>query len=285
MSKKTRNLITSLALLLAALPIAAGEIVPAAVVGEPVGRAVGVADARSAEIAESVMERMGGHAAWEATRFLTWNFFGSRRHLWDKHNGDVRVEGTDRNSGDTYLVLMNLDSKQGRGWTNGEEVTDPEALATLLERGEGAWINDAYWVFMPYKLRDPGVTLQHIGESEMADGRGAEVLELTFADVGNTPENKYRVYVAADSGLVEQWDFYAQAADEEPRFQIPWHDWRPHGDILLSADRGERGHSGIGVLDQVPAGAFTSPDPVDWEALGPPEDGPPENEPPDKPAE
>ena len=255
MRREMKTLITGLALLLAALPIAAGEM--------------GTADARSAEIAESVMERMGGHAAWEATRFLTWNFFGNRRHLWDKHSGDIRVEGTDRETKEPYLILMNLDSKRGRAWTNGQEVTEPEALAALLERGEAAWINDSYWVFMPYKLRDPGVTLEHVGEGTMVDGRGAEVLELTFAEVGRTPENKYRVYVAADSGLVEQWDFYRQAADEEPRFQIPWHDWRPHGGILLSADRGENDHTDIGVLEQVPATAFTSPEPVDWDALVP----------------
>ncbi|MFQ5350900.1 MAG: hypothetical protein ACE5EG_10695 [Thermoanaerobaculia bacterium] len=256
MIRGARNLVTLLALLLAAAPVAAGE--------------VGVADVRSAEIAETVMERMGGHEAWEATRFLTWNFFGKRRHLWDKHSGDIRVEGTDRDSGDAYLVLMNLNSEAGRAWVNGEEVTEPEALAALLDRGEAAWINDSYWVFMPYKLRDPGVTLKHVGEGMMVDGRAAEVLELTFAEVGRTPENKYRVYVAADSGLVEQWDFYRQASDEEPRFQIPWHDWRPHGDILLSADRGEGSHTGIAVLDEVPAGAFTSPEPVAWDALVPP---------------
>ena len=256
MSDAMKRILTSLVILLAAGPLAAGEM--------------GTADTRSAEIAESVMERMGGHAAWDATRYLTWNFFGSRRHLWDKHTGDIRVQGTDRETGEAYLILMNLNSKQGRAWAGDEEVTEPEALAGLLERGEGAWINDSYWVFMPYKLRDPGVTLEHVGQGTMLDGRGADVLELTFAAVGRTPENKYRVYVAGDSGLVEQWDFYRQAADEEPRFQIPWHDWRPHGDILLSADRGENDHDGIGVLEQVPEGAFTSPEPVDWDALVPP---------------
>ncbi len=250
-----RSLIAALALVLVATPLAAGEM--------------GVADAKSAEIAESVMQRMGGHEAWEATRYLTWNFFGSRRHLWDKHTSDIRVEGTDRESKEPYLILMNLSTKQGRAWSGGEEVTEPERLAELLDLGEAAWINDSYWLVMPYKLLDPGVTLKHVGDGEMVDGRAAEVLELTFEDVGRTPENKYRVYVAADSGLVEQWDFYPQASDEEPRFQIPWHDWRPHGGILLSANRGEGSHTGVAVLDEVPSGAFTSPQPLDWDALAP----------------
>ena len=253
MNRITRNLMAAFAVALAATPTAAGEM--------------GAADAKSAEIAEAVMERMGGLEAWEATRFISWNFFGSRRHLWDKHTGDIRVEGVDRGSQEPYLILMNLNTKRGHAWSGGEEVTEPEELARLLELGESAWINDSYWLLMPYKLRDPGVTLKHIGSGEMVDGRAAEVLELTFEEVGRTPENKYRVYVAADSGLVEQWDFYPQAADEAPRFQIPWHDWRPHGEILLSADRGERGHTDVAVLETVPDGVFTSPQPVDWEAL------------------
>ena len=253
MIPRASRLVAALALALIVTPLTAGEM--------------GAADARSAEIAEAVMQKMGGHDAWDATRFVTWNFFGNRRHLWDKHTGDIRVEGTDRVSKEPYLILMNLGTGQGHAWSGGEEVTEPEALAELLDRGEAAWINDSYWLVMPYKLRDPGVTLKHVGSGEMVDGRAAEVLELTFDGVGRTPENKYRVYVAADSGLVEQWDFYPQAADEEPRFQIPWHDWKRHGGILLSANRGEGSHTDVAVLDSVPDGAFTSLQPVDWEAL------------------
>ena len=255
MTPRPTKLVTALALLLAATPLTAGEM--------------GVADEKSAEIAEAVMERMGGQEAWEASRYITWNFFGSRRHLWDKHTGDVRIEGTDRTSQEPYLVLMNLGTGQGHAWSGGEEVTEPEALAELLDRGEAAWINDSYWLVMPYKLRDPGVTLTHVGSGEMVDGRAAEILQLTFDEVGRTPQNKYRVYVATDSGLVEQWDFYAEAADAAPRFQVPWHDWRQHGGILLSANRGERVHTDVAVLDEVPSGALTSPQPLDWDALVP----------------
>lgn len=225
-------------------------------------------DPQAIVVADRVMEAMGGREAWDRTRFLTWNFFAQRRHLWDKQTGDIRVEGTDRDSGEPYLILMNLHSGEGRAWRGGVEVTDPDELAAQLDAGEAAWINDSYWVFMPYKLKDSGVTLRHLGQNPMLDGRPAEVLELTFEAVGRTPENKYHVYVAADSGLVEQWDYYPEADDPEPRFQIPWHDWKRHGSILLSADRGENDHSDLAVLDDVPRAVFESPEPVDWEALG-----------------
>ncbi len=224
-------------------------------------------DPRAVELADRVMERLGGRAAWDATRHLRWRFFGRRLHVWDKHTGDIRVEGTDRESGEPYLVLMSLHSKEGRAWRAGREVTDPEELAKLLELGESAWINDSYWMFMPYKLKDTGVTLGWIGEGTMEDGRAAEVVELTFREVGRTPENKYRVYVARDSGLVEQWDFYERAEDAEPRFRVPWLDWRPYGGILLSADRGENEHTELAVFDELPAAVYASPQPVDWAAL------------------
>jgi len=224
-------------------------------------------DPRAIEIADRVMARMGGRQAWDSTRHLTWSFFGRRRHAWDKHSGDVRIEGSDRETGEPYLILMNLHAMTGRAWEGGREITDPEALAEWMERGEAIWINDSYWMFMPYKLKDSGVTLRYLGEGTMEDGREAEVLELTFQGVGKTPENRYRVYVALDSGLVEQWDFYAKAEDPEPGFRLPWHNWQRYGGILLSDDRGENDHSGLGVLEEMPEGVYTSPEPVDWNAL------------------
>jgi hypothetical protein len=118
-------------------------------------------------------------------------------------------------------------------------------------------------MFMPYKLKDSGVTLEYVGDGTMEDGREAEVLQLTFKEVGRTPDNRYHVYIARDSGLVEQWDFYGNYADEEPGFRIPWHNWQSYGDIKLSDSRGEGGHTDLGVYDQLPESVFTSPEPVD----------------------
>ncbi len=226
-------------------------------------------DPQALVIADRVLAALGGEENWNATRYVTWKFFGRRRHVWDKWTGDIRVEGVGREDQVPYLILMNLGSGQGRAWHGGREVTEPTQLAALLDSGEAAWINDSYWMFMPYKLRDPGVTLRLVGPGAMADGRTADVLELAFAAVGRTPENKYRVYVAQDTGLVEQWDFFEHADDPEPNLSTPWHNWRQYGAILLSDDRGEdRRHTGLAVFDALPASVLDSPDPVDWASLG-----------------
>ena len=213
-------------------------------------------DARAIEVADAVMSAMGGREAWDRVRFVAWNFFGRRSHVWDKFTGDLRFE-----NGDT-LVLMNLHSKEGKAWEAGSPI-EGDALREVLDRTHGAWINDSYWVFMPYKLKDSGVTLTYQGAGESVEGSECHVLQLTFEDVGRTPDNRYLVYVDKASNLVVQWDYFKAASDTEPGFQIPWRDWQRHGPILLSADRGERKHEFVAVLDEVPRSVFESPDPVD----------------------
>ena len=224
-------------------------------------------DQKAIEIADSVMETMGGRQAWDNTRYLTWRFFGNRRHVWDKYTGDIRVEGVRRDDDKPFLILMNIHSMEGRAWVDGQEVTDPEEQAKLLDTGEALWINDSYWLVMPYKLKDSGVTLRYVGTDSMQDDRQAEVLQLTFEDIGRTPENRYLIYVASDSGLVEQWDFFENADDPEPGFQIPWHDWEQQGNIMLSANRGKNGHTDIAVFQSLPESVLHSPEEVDWAGL------------------
>ncbi|MCZ6493149.1 MAG: hypothetical protein O6933_03630 [Planctomycetota bacterium] len=206
-------------------------------------------DPAAVALADITMKAMGGRQAWDETRYIAWNFFGSRRHIWDKHTGNVRIEFADRESGEPIILLMNINTLEGRGWRNGNEVADSEALTTMLKRGQGASINDSYWLLMPYKLKDPGVTLKYIGEKMMEDGRPAEVVQLTFTDVGNTPQNKYHVYIAKDTQLIEQWDFFSNADDSEPGFKIPWRDWKRHGRLMLSGDRGERSGRALKLTD------------------------------------
>jgi hypothetical protein len=118
-------------------------------------------------------------------------------------------------------------------------------------------------MFMPYKLLDPGVTLKFLGERAMEDGRPADALELTFTDgTGYTFRNKYDVLVAKDTGLVEQWSYYTDRDDAEPRFTGVWAGWTRFGGILLATSHGRDLDWAISVPDELPREAFTSPAPV-----------------------
>ena len=134
---------------------------------------------------------------------------------------------------------------------------NPDSVATYVERGKSIWINDSYWLVMPYKLKDSGVTLKYVGEDTTQVGALADVLELTFEEVGDTPDNKYLVYVDKDSRLVTQWDFFTNYQDEEPRFSTPWDNYQTYGGIKLSGGRGRSQLSDIGVYTHIPEAVFT----------------------------
>jgi hypothetical protein len=71
-------------------------------------------------VAERVMQALGGEAAWNATRYLRFDFavdrggktLMRRAHTWDKWTGRYRVEGKDKDGRDTVIV-MNINSKEG----------------------------------------------------------------------------------------------------------------------------------------------------------------------------
>ncbi|PHN08691.1 hypothetical protein CRP01_00020 [Flavilitoribacter nigricans DSM 23189 = NBRC 102662] len=215
-------------------------------------------DEKAIAIADSVMAAMGGRQNWDNTRYIHWNFFGARTLLWDKLEQKARVES----HRDSSIYIVDLKNGGGMVKRNGEEQTAPDSIAMYTKRGEGMWINDSYWLVMPYKLKDSGVTLKYVGQDTTQAGKMADVLQLTFEAVGNTPNNKYLVYVDPDSHLVTQWDFFTNAGDEAPRFSTPWADYKEYGSILLSGDRGNRKLSNIAVYESVPEGAFTSLEPL-----------------------
>jgi len=217
-------------------------------------------DPKAIQIADSVMVAQGGRKSWDATRYIAWNFFGARKLLWDKYTGDVRIE----NLKDDTKTLVNINTGKGKVFRNGAEITQPDSLAKYLQKGKEAWINDSYWLVMPFKLKDSGVTLKYLGEEKLPTGPDTDVLQLTYQNVGVTPENKYKVYVDKKSHLVTQWAYYEKAQDPVPAFVMPWLNYQTYGQIKLSGDRGQAKLTDIQVLEQVPETAFTSFEPVDF---------------------
>ncbi|MBL8863204.1 MAG: hypothetical protein JNK02_14505 [Planctomycetes bacterium] len=204
-------------------------------------------DERAVAIAEEVLRALGGADAWDETRVVAWTFFGRRNHVWDKSSGDYRLEEGSK------VVLMNLESGVGRVFDGGVELADPAAVAQELARAKSVWINDSYWLVMPYKLFDPGVRLFDAGEEEREGGAKADVLRVEFEDVGDTPDNAYEVLVDRQTKLVTGWRYFQRRDDPAPRIETPWAGWQRFGGILLSGDRGpQREISGIRVFTTPP---------------------------------
>jgi hypothetical protein len=202
-------------------------------------------DPRALAVADATLERMGGRRAWNRVRGLHWKFFGKREHWWDKRTGEYLLVAP------KLRVRMNLESGVGTAWEDEQLVVDDARRTELLGKARSIWINDSYWLLMPYKLKDGGVTLGYKGVADLAadsnrvtselapPGRLADVLTVTFRGVGDTPQNRYEVWVARETGLVERWDYFETVGDERPRLSTPWTDWREYEGVWLSGGRGE----------------------------------------------
>ena len=194
-------------------------------------------DAKAIAIADEVMLAMGGRTAWDETRVLSWNFFKRRKLVWDKQAGTCEIEWTTR----PLKVSINLNNGTGTVNLNGVEQSHPDSLSKYLDMGKKVWINDSYWLVMPFKLKDSGVTLKYLGSAQSEAGAAADLLQLTFEGVGVTPENKYHVWVDKTSRLVTQWAFFAKFSDEKPSLVNAWGGYKRCGKILLATERGAMG--------------------------------------------
>ena len=214
----------------------------------------GEIDKRASAIADSVVHAMGGKANWDSMHYLRWTFFDKRTLHWDKWSGNVRIEIPSKK----LVILTNLNNLHGKVYSDGIELSNSDSNGYYMDRGYKIWANDSYWLIMPFKLHDPGVTLLYQGIANDGKGNSCFQLEITFDKVGITPENKYKVYVSRESYLVTQWDYFEKRNSTQPDLSCPWHNYQPYGNLLLSDDRGpdEGKLTNIAVMDTIPAGLF-----------------------------
>lgn len=214
---------------------------------------VGESDVQAIALADEVMQAMGGYEAWNNTHFLRWTFFGKRTLIWDKWAGNVRIDIPETNN--TYL--LNVHSGEGQVWLAGIRQSKPDTISKYLDRAKSIWINDSYWLVMPYKLKDSGVSLKYLEKIGEADSLRHK-LQLTFQEVGNTPDNKYWVFVNDKNKLVDEWQFFSHFEDDEARFSTPWDDYSSQGGILLGGGRGRGQLTDIGAFMKVPENIFST---------------------------
>ncbi len=205
-----------------------------------VARAAAPPDPRA--LADQVLEALGGAQAWNATRYLRFDFAVERggkevvrrAHVWDKWTGDYRLEGRTREDKKPYRVVMNLHTKDGAAWLDGSAL-EGAALRKQLDDAYGTWVNDTYWLLMPYKLKDAGVTLRVDGERHDG-GQAWDRLLLTFDNVGLTPKDKYWAHVNRATHLVDRWEFVLNGEAGQPAV-FDWKGWRDYGRIKLAPER------------------------------------------------
>ena len=214
-------------------------------------------DPAAVELADSVMAALGGWENWNETRFISWTHFDSRNLFWDKIKDRVRVESLK----DSTTYIVDLKTLKGRVWIKGQELTERDSLDEMLRRAKSIWSNDSYWLLMPFKLKDNGVTIKYLGEDSLMAGGRCNILELTMNNTDN-PQGKYHVFVDLNDNLVKQWAYFNSISHDSASFVRPWDNYKKYGNILLSADRSDGGGpKNVSVKSKIEEEIFTE---LEW---------------------
>ncbi len=233
----------------------------------PAGAETVDSDPRAIEIANQVMKALGGKERWDALVGLRWTFASAvrdtvrpgRHHCWNKHSGWHRVEGKNR-QGQAYVTLNRIGSSEGMAWVDSAAIAG-DSLAKLIKRGNSLWTNDCYWMLMPYKLRDPGARLKYDGEAREGD-KVFDKLALSFENVGETPGDRYWVYVNRANHRVEKWEYVLQGSSPPPEVWS-WEGWEEHGGLWFPTAHRSGDHTiytrDVETVSGFPATTFTAP--------------------------
>lgn len=192
-------------------------------------------------LADKMIAALGGSEAWEKLPYLVFTFtveksgsvVASRKHFWDKRAGRHRLEGATKD-GKKYVVLTDLSQHKGTAYLAGTKLEGEEAQK-YLEAAYGAWVNDTYWLAMPFKVKDPGVILSAEPAEEIGGTKYLK-LKLRFDGVGLTPRDVYWAYVDPATSRMERWAFVLNGGNDVPTV-AEWKGWRQHGGVWLSDEK------------------------------------------------
>jgi len=180
-------------------------------------------DPKSVEVTRAMMKAMGGEEAWNSAHFVRFDFkvkeggklVEDNAHLWDRKDGRYRFEHATKD-GKRLVVLFRIADyerdKAGEAYLDGKKL-EGDAARKAVDDAYGSYINDSWWLCMPWKWFATGVNLKYLGPQKHA-GETADVVELTFGHVGLTPGDMYHAFVSQKSHLMDYWEYTLQSKEK-----------------------------------------------------------------------
>ncbi|MBK9254839.1 MAG: hypothetical protein IPM42_05070 [Saprospiraceae bacterium] len=129
-------------------------------------------------LADKMLEALNVQG-WDTLKYLHWNFKGARKYLWDKERNFAIISWEDTR------VLINLNEISGKVFVN-EKPAEGSQQKENLDKAWSYWCNDSFWMFAPFKVKDPG-TVRSVGDDEDA----VQSLIVSYESGGVTPGDTY----------------------------------------------------------------------------------------------
>lgn len=120
------------------------------------------------------------HEAYKTTDYLEWTFRGTHHYKWYKTDGNCEV------SWGNFTVLLDLNNKgNSKVFVAGKEYTGMEQ-EDYINKAEGYFNNDSFWLVAPYKVFDTGVERRLVVNEDQQKS-----LLVTYTTGGSTPGDSY----------------------------------------------------------------------------------------------
>jgi hypothetical protein len=242
MSKLIRRLFRAVLGLLLLAVVGLGTLFLALRHPRPSGTSGPAADALAHAI-----ERAVDAEAFSRTGAIRWTWRQEHFHLWDRAHNLARVRWG------KHEVLLDVQRKDGRAFTDGQELTG-EPGKQLLDKAYKAFINDSFWLNPLAKLFDEGVTRSVVPH----EGRGA--LLVHYGSGGVTPGDSY-LWILDENGRPKAWRLWVKVLFI-PGVEISWDGWTrlPTGAWVSTAHR-LAGLEVVTITDLAAAGTLAELEP------------------------
>ena len=164
-------------------------------------------DDSSRVIIDRAIAYAGGYDAWQRKKTLSfdkksisYDSAGNVTREIDQHFDDMmkpefRAKATYMLH-DTTITLIH-DGQQARKFYNGKVSTDQKDI-------DGAWnslYGSQFVMSMPYKLKDPGIKAEYIGQVTLSDGVPAQVVKTSYIKgAGSNPDHIWYYYFEPATG-------------------------------------------------------------------------------------
>lgn len=231
-----------------------GRTVAATQPSDPKSFDAAASDPKAVAIADEVWKAVGGDAFLKAKE-LRWKVAvlhdGQPKfevaHAWDRWNGRHQLRREPKDGGPAGVLAM-YELYSDRGTANviehGGKVRQAtrEDQRSIIQDARRQWETYSYMLFMPFKLKDPGVTLKWVEERPEVGGDATvmkyDVLRVSFAPgVGSSPGDVYYVLVDKTSHLIDTVEIVETGRKDNERIAYKWSDWVEVGGMKVATRR------------------------------------------------
>ena len=218
---------------------------------------------------------LGGQKAWSKAPYVVFSHaveidrIPNRvvRHLWNRMTNQYRME-IPGPAGEPYVLLFDLDTRQGTAYWDTVELTVDEASKRIEEAYE-RYVNDTFWLLAPMFLFDAGVERRVVPDSSFEE---MDILHTRFTLPDRAPASEFYFLVDRSSGLITQWKYRAPLDAPDGPFRVfEWRDYEryptPGGTLTLSTRKRAFGKPYEVVMKAI---RFPSEVPEEWFTEGSP---------------